>query len=128
MKVWYQNWTRSLSGSDATKSLFNIPYILLKPGLFLEKSKLQYTKYHLRFSLKNMLSWAEELVQWFGVLATLAEDLVSIPILHMAAHKHQEMPVPGYLVPSSGLNGYFMHGAHINSCKHTHRYIKIINI
>ena len=44
---------------------------------------------------------AEEMAQWFKALATLAEDLSLIPSIHMVAHNHLQLPIPGDPMPLS---------------------------
>jgi hypothetical protein len=63
-----------------------------------------------------------------GELAQLAvaENLGSAPSTHMVAHNHPMTPVPGDLMPSSGLHGWHLHiVVHIHIIRHIYIYICI---
>ena len=68
---------------------------------------------------------AEEMARWLRVLFALPEDLGSISSAHRATHNHLYVaPVPGNVMPSSGLSRYCMHKVHRH--RHTkHPYMKI---
>ena len=76
---------------------------------------------------KNNQAGAGEIAQQFRAPTALTEDLGSIPSTHMVAHNllPSKSPVPGYLIPSSGLYG---HQGYMYTCRqntHTHKNNKI---
>lgn len=66
------------------------------------------------------LHGAGKMAQGKRALATLVEDLGSIPSTLMGVDLYAIPQVPGNLTPSSGLCGYCMHVVYIYILRHTH--------
>lgn len=64
--------------------------------------------------LKNCALGPGEMAEWFKALTIPAKDLVLIPRTYMAAQPLISL-VPGDLMPSSSLYGYYMHIVHSHS-------------
>lgn len=69
------------------------------------------------------------MTQRLRALTALPGDLGLIPSTHVTSQLTSSiMPLPRYLMPSSGLRGYCMHEVHIHTCKkntHAHKIIKM---